>query len=425
MRFGILSQWFDPEPGPAALPGVLARGLRDRGHSVQVLTGFPNYPTGKITAGYRQRRRLDETIDGVAVRRVALYPSHDNSVPGRMANYASFAASAIASGLGAFRDVDAIWVYNSPITVSLPSWAARLTMRIPSVVHVMDLWPDALLASGFTRNGFGHRAAEAVLNPWCRTIYRSASSIAYISPGVGQALQQRGVRVDKLHYVPLWADERIFRPSDEDLRREWGISDETIVLLYAGALGEAQGLSALVDACAAVDHPHFLCLIAGSGTAEQHLREQAARVGVANIRFLGRLPAHDMTPVLATSDLTFISLRPHPLSRITMPSKTQSALASGRAILVAARGDVARVASDSAAGWAVDPGDPAAIAEGIRLACAAGRAGLADMGRNGRRYYERTFSADRGVDHIESLLIAAARSSGAGARNRSTPLPVR
>ncbi len=54
MRLGVLSQWYDPEPGGGAVPGVLARGLAGRGHDVRVLTGFPNYPRGQIYPGYRR-----------------------------------------------------------------------------------------------------------------------------------------------------------------------------------------------------------------------------------------------------------------------------------------------------------------------------------------------------------------------------------
>jgi len=76
LRVGILSQWYDPEPGSAAVQGVLARTLAARGHSVQVVTGFANYPTGKVMAGYRLARRLDEENEGgIEVRRVAPTPA--------------------------------------------------------------------------------------------------------------------------------------------------------------------------------------------------------------------------------------------------------------------------------------------------------------------------------------------------------------
>jgi len=407
MHIGLLTQWFDPEPGPAALPGVLAWGLQRRGHSVQVLTGYPNYPSGDLAAGYRMRRRMDETLGDVAVRRVALYPNHGTSAVGRFANYSSFGASALASGLDALRHLDALWVNYSPITIAWPMWAARYGMRIPAVAHVLDLWPDTLLAGGFV-DGRGYSIAKKLLDRWCGAMYRAADSVAYISPGVGDVLQKRGVPADKLAYVPMWADETIFRPSDIDMRAELGLAPDAIVLLYAGALGEAQGLDALVDACARVTDPRFVCLIAGSGTAEVDLRERAARVGANAVRFLGRIPQSRMTELMATGDFNYVGLRPHALSAITMPSKTQAAMASGRALLVAADGDLAQVVRDARVGWSVASGDVEAIASAVGAACAVGRDALHRMGSTSRAFYERTFSVDQGVQRTEALLERAA-----------------
>jgi len=408
MRVGLLTQFYDPEPGPAALPGVLARGLVARGHEVQVLTGFPNYPAGVIAPGYRMQRVLDEVLDGVNVRRVALYANHDASAMRRITNYASFGASALASGLGVLRGLDALWVNYSPITVAWPMWAARYGLKIPQVAHVLDLWPDTLLASGFMRGGHTYRLAEAGLNAWCNGMYRASESVAYISPSVGAILQRRGVPAEKLHYVPMWADERIFSPSRNDLRKELSIPEDTIVLLYAGALGEAQGLTTLVEACAKTGDPRFMCLIAGSGISESALRQRAEDLEASNIRFLGRLPQEKMTQLMATGDFNYIGLRPHALSPITMPSKTQASLASGRPLLVAAQGDVANVIYESHAGFVADPADAASIAEAIRAACVLGREKLRVMGSDAHDYYARTFSADHGVRRIETLLAHAA-----------------
>lgn len=412
MRVGLLTQWYDPEPGPAALPGVLARGLRDCGHDVQVLTGFPNYPTGDLAPGYRLSRKMDERLDGLDVRRVALYPNHDASAIRRVANYASFGASASAFGVGALRGVDALWVNYSPITVAWPMWLARLALRIPSVVHVLDLWPDTLLAGGFAQPGAAFTVVEKALHAWCRGMYAAADSVAYISPGVAPLLEQRGVPASKLHYVPMWADEAIFQPSSDDLRAELGIRDDQIILLYAGALGEAQGLSTLIRACAAVTDPRFLCVIAGSGIAESSLRDQAEASHLDNVRFLGRVPQQQMTQLMATGDLNYIGLRTHGLSAVTMPSKTQAALASGRAVIVAAEGDVADVVRQSEAGFAVDPDNVAGIAEAINSACRLGREELHTLGSRGRDYYQRTFSVEQGVSRIERLLEQARTRRG-------------
>lgn len=408
MRIGLLTQWYDPEPGPAALPGVLARGLRDRGHDVRVLTGFPNYPTGVVMEDYRISAAMDEIRDGIRVRRVAVLPSHDSSAARRIGTYSSFGASATAFGLGALRGMDAIWVNCSPITVAWPMWAAQLGLRVPAVVHVLDLWPDTLRAAGFAGTGPAYALTEKLLGRWCRSMYATASSVAYISPGVGEVLHARGVPEHKLSYVPMWADEQVYRPGAPGLRRELGLQEDQVVLLYAGALGEAQGLQTLVEACSRVDDPRFVALLVGSGISESSLRARAEAVGAHNVRFLGRVPPSRMSALMGTADLAYVALRPHPLSRMTMPSKTQAALASAVPLLVAAEGDVADVVREAGAGFCVGPGDVEEIAAVLTRACQLGTRRLHDLGAAGRRYYEREFSVKTGVDRIERLLQGAA-----------------
>ncbi len=413
MRVGLLTQWYDPEPGPAALPGALARGLARRGHDVRVLTGFPNYPTGRIAPGYRIRRRSDEVDDaGVRVRRVALYPSHDRSALRRLGTYGSFAASAVASGGDTLRGLDALWVSNSPITVSLPMWYARHVHRVPVVLHVLDLWPDSAYASGFVGTGGAGSLLARGMGGWCGAMYRSAERIAYISPGVGELLVRRGVPERKLLHIPMWADESATPTDHRDLRTELGLRDEQVVLVYAGTMGEAQGLDALLDAVALVDDPRLVCLLAGSGVCEQRLHRQADELGLANVRFLGRLPAERMPALMRAGDAHVVSLRPGGMSAYTMPSKVQAILAAGRAMLVVAEGDAAAVAVDSGAGRTASPRDPSSIADAIRDLCQLGREKLELLGRAGREFYDREYSLASGVRRVEAALEAAA----AGAR---------
>ncbi len=413
MKVSILSQWFDPEPGSAAVPGVLARALVGRGHQVQVVTGFPNYPTGHLMDGYRIRRRQDETTDdGAAVRRVALYPSHDRSGWRRFANFGSFALSATASALPALRDADAVWVYNSPATVGLPSALASARGGPPHLMHVLDLWPDSIGFSGLT-SGDAYARMGPLLNRWCDFTYRHAAAIACISRGVRDELVTRGVPDAKLHYVPVWTDEERHRPRSRDARlaETLGVAD-SFVVLYAGNLGDAQGLDGLLTACAGLgDLPALRCLIAGSGTAEKRLRAQTARLGLTNVRFLGRWPAEEMGGLMSIGDVHLVSLNDHPLAAITLPSKLPATMASGRAVCAVARGETARIVEESGAGWTVAPGDSAALADALRAAYLIGRDGTAKLGEQARRYYDRELSLDRGVDSIEDLLLGLARSS--------------
>lgn len=409
MRIGLLTEWFDPEPGPAAIPGTLARELVARGHEVRVVTGFPNYPTGVLAPGYRIRPLQRERLGGVDVVRVPLFPSHDARAATRLATYGSFGVSAATLGLPFLRGLDAMWVNYSPITVAPAMGLARYGLRIPQVVHVLDLWPDTLAASGVADSNPVGRAVLASAALVAKGMYAAAAKVAYISPGVGPLLQDRGVDAQKLAFAPMWADEQVFRPGADSMRSELGIAPDAVVLSYAGALGEAQGLHTLIEACAQVEDPRFVCLIAGSGTAEQHLRDQAAALD-APVRFVGRVAPERMSSLLATSDVAFIGLNEHPHAMVTMPSKTQATLAAGRPLLVAGRGDVAEVARRSGAAWCVPSGDVPALAGAIRQICLTDSVDLAARGAAARQYYETNFSLSSGVDAIEGLLVEAAQS---------------
>ncbi|MBO3663525.1 GNAT family N-acetyltransferase [Microbacterium stercoris] len=410
MRIGIFTQWYDPEPGPARLMGVLARELAARGHEVHVLTGFPNYPSGRIQPPYKQRVLMREVIDGVHVTRVPLYMNHDRSSIRRILNYLSFGVSSAAIGVPRLPKLDVVWVNYSPITLAFPMWAQQLGRGTPTVCEVADLWPDTVLVSGLSGAGALVRLGGRVLNAWCNAMYRSADAVTYISPSVGAILADRGVDSRRLHFIPKPADEQIFHSGGVSRRGSYGISDSTTVLVYAGALGEAQGLDTLIDAAARVADEDFLVLLAGSGTHEEALRARASELGVTNVRFLGRLSHTEMTDLYATADLAYISLASHPLSNATMPSKTQAILASGTAALVAAEGDVADVIT-AASGFTAAPGDVESIADAIRRAVSSGRPVLAELGQRSRQAYDERFSVARTTDTAEALLsrIAGAK----------------
>jgi len=403
MQIGVFSQWYEPEPAP--IPSVLASELGKRGHSVKVLTGFPNYPQGRLYDGYRMAWRLDSTVSGVPVRRVALFPSHGPSTIGRLANYGSFAATASLLGSGFLKGVDGLWVSNAPPTVGLPTWVIKARYRPRVVLHIMDFWPESLIASGFG-SIMKWRWLERALDLWLAVTYRTADSIACSSRSQIELLANRGVAPAKLSYVPIWVDEKLFRPMELDvgLAADLGVTGK-LVLLYVGAIGEPQGLDPLIEVCGQLrDEPAFHCVIAGSGAAEPRLRARAEELRLENVSFLGRWPITDITRLMSIGDVHLVSLRGDPLAELAMPSKVPATLACGKPMIVAAAGEAAAVVSGAGAGWACTPGDRDGLEAAVRDALAAGACRLREMGRQARKAYETEFAVKIGVDRVEWLL---------------------
>ncbi len=289
-------------------------------------------------------------------------------------------------------------------------WLQQLLRGTPTISEVADLWPDTMAVSGLRGAGAFTRIGQRWLERWCDAIYASSDAVVYISPGVGRVLQARGVPRERLHYIPKPADEQAFHVAGRSMRQELNVDPKAVVLLYAGAMGAAQDLGTLVEACSIVDDPRLTVLLAGSGSQEGALRRAVDLTGRSNIRFLGRFPQDRMADLLATADVAFVSLAEHPLSAITMPSKTQAILASGRPILVAANGDLASLVGSSHVGFTALPGNPESIAQAIRALLRAGNERLAEMGVLARRLYATQFSVDRTTDQIEGLLAQVAQA---------------
>lgn len=410
MKFGILSQWFDPEPGAGIICGSLARELARRGHTVKVLTGFPNYPTGYLYPGFTLRPRQDSREMNFALRRVVLYPSHDSSPFRRLLNYSSFSLSASVLGLAFLKDVDAIWVYNSPASIAVPMWAAKGFFGVPHVLHIMDLWPDSVLMTDFAPSAHTSRTTFRILNAWCQAMYKSASAIAYVSPQMKEILLNRGVPTSRLHYIPVWANEEVSSPKVLRLSKEFNLRSDEFVILYAGALGPAQGLEPFLKALTLLDaSTPVRCLIAGSGTSASSLKNLAQGWQLNNVHFLGQLPTDQISQLSQAVDLHLVSLRDSPLTYATMPSKIQGILHSGKPFIAVVNGDARTVAIESQAAFLASPGDPYSIAKAIQEAYRLGRDRLVSMGAAGEQYYRQHFATERGVDALERLLVMAAK----------------
>jgi glycosyltransferase involved in cell wall biosynthesis len=422
MRIGLISQWYDPEVG-AVIPGTIARTLSSQGHQVEVLTGLPNYPTGRIYAGYRLRHYQREVLDGVTVHRAPLYASHDSHPGRRAANYLTFAAAASVVGLSALRHVDATLVYSAPATAALPALVLHRARRIPYVLLIQDIWPQSVTASGFLRDS-SSRWVERGLQRFCDTVYRRAASIAVTSPGMADLVAARGIDERKIAVVPNCADETHFHPveRDPDLVRELG-PFRPFTVMYAGNLGEVQGLDVLVEAADLLrSHRQVGFVLVGGGVAEQRLRRMVVERGLDNVRFVAPQPITRMAQVLALGDVQLVTLRDLPLFRSTLPSKLQATLAAGRPIIAAVRGDAAAVVAASGAGITVPPGSSAQLAAAILETSALSVQERRDLGDAGRRYYETHLSRRQGVARLSALVEQASRREPAPHRRQDPRL---
>lgn len=401
MRILLLTQWFDPEP---TIKGLLfAKELERRGHEVRVITGYPNYPGGTLYPGYRIRWRTREVVEGIPVTRVPLYPSHDGSALRRIANYVTFAVSASVACLAGQRP-DVAYVYHPPATIGLPAFLLKTFRRVPFVYDVQDLWPDTLAATGMLR---APRLLQ-IIGFLLRVVYGAAATITVLSPGFRRALIERGVEPDKIKVVPNWASEERLgaQPSgSRDLRVG---PDEKFTVLFAGTMGRAQALDTVLSAAELLvkdDGVRFV--LVGGGTEATHLAAEVSRRELGNVELLPWRPAEQLGELIEGADALLVHLKDDPLFTITIPSKTQAYLRSGRPILMGVAGDAADMLREAAAGLCFPPEDAGALVDAVMSMRAMDPADRERMGTNGARFYAERLSLRVGVDAFVQIFESA------------------
>ena len=393
----MLTQYFQPEPIFKGLP--LAKALRDRGHQVEVLTGFPNYPGGKIYDGYKLRLWQREKMDGINVIRVPLYPSHDRGGLRRMFNYMSLSLSASAIGPWLIQKPDVIYIYNL-VTLGAASRILRLFNRCKVVIDVQDLWPESVASSGMMKSTF----AMGVLTHWCRRQYSKADRLIVLSPGFKANLVARGIAISKIDVIYNWCDETAIRVPEPnpDEARKWGMEGR-FNIVFAGTMGVMQSLDAVLEAARLLrdQFPDVLFTFVGGGIDVERLKELSTAQD--NIQFLPQQPQTEIGNIYSNANALLVHLKDDPVFRITIPSKIQAYLYAGKPILCGVRGDAANLVNDSGAGISFEPENAESLANAVGLLRKMDPVKLCEMGLRGRDFYSRNLSFKTGVDQIESV----------------------
>lgn len=391
MKILLLTQWFDPEPTFKGL--LFAQALRDEGHEVEVLTGFPNYPGGKVYEGYKIRAYQKDIVDGITIHRAPLYPSHDGSAIKRVFNYLSFAISTFFIGLIKTREIDVIYSYHPPLTTSLSAFLLGLCKRVPFVIDVQDLWPDTLLATGMLKN----KKALFVVGKVCDFIYKRAAKIVVLSPGFKSRIESRGVPQDKIEIIYNWCNEPALNDFEESSVK---LPDNgNLNLVFAGNLGYAQGLSTIVNAAEILQKNDIKVniILLGDGVAKSMAIEGSEAKCLKNMYFIPRVPMQQVGGILAKADMLLVHLTNNELFEITVPSRTQAYLAMAKPIIMGVSGDAADLITKSDSGVTCEPDNPISLAEAITNLSLLPDSNRAKMGINGRDFYYKELSLKIGV----------------------------
>lgn len=405
MHILIVCQYYDPEPFRIS---DIAQELSKRNHSVDVLTGIPNYPEGKYYKGYGLRKRREERRSGVRIIRVPVVPRKRGRAVDLLFNYLSFTLSASLKALAFCRpSYDVILVYQlSPILMAIPGLIAASKLGVPFILYIADLWPESLATTGGTQNKYIYNAFSKIAS----YIYNKTELIFITSQGFSKSVQSRLSMHQNIMYIPQYPEE-IYKPAtvldDAPERQEipFGFN-----IVFTGNLGVSQGLEIVLDVAEKLStYEHIHWILIGDGRARSNLESEAQARGLEKkVIFLGRRPMNRIPTYLALCDAALLCLRSEPLFSLTLPAKLQSYLACGIPVIGSIDGEASRIICEAQAGLVGPAGDRGALLANVLKMYCDTKEERSIYSMNALAYNEQKFCKKQLITTIESSLLEVA-----------------
>ena len=349
---------YSPElTGIGKYTGEMATWLAQQGHAVTVVTAMPYYPEWQIHSAYSRKFWHKEILDGVRVYRCPLYvPATINSGK-RIIHEISFVLSAaLVFLLNLFqKKYDIVISISPPFHLGLLPFLYSKIRRSVLVTHIQDLQVDAAKDLGMIKN-------KMLLNLMFsleKFFLLKSRLVSTISDGMAKKIVSKGIPFQKVCFFPNWVDTSFIRPlqKSQSLRSTFGYSDQDIIIMYSGNLGEKQGLETLIAVAKYFDEKTNLkFLIVGNGGGRKKLENLGAEARLNNLKFFPLQSYSNLPALLATPDLHLV-LQKKSASDLVMPSKLVSIFASGGVSIVTAveGSSLYRLVKESKTGIIIEP----------------------------------------------------------------------
>lgn len=359
----------------------MAKFLQTRAHELVIVASDLNYQTGKRTIE-RKGIFAEQNIEGVKILRSYIYPALHRSYFWRVISFFSFMFSSIYTSFQV-KDVDLVMGTTPPIFQAVSAWFVAWIRRKPFLLEVRDLWPEFGVSMGVLKNPLVIGLAR-----WLeKFLYKRATHILVNSPAYKDYMISKNVPADKIAFIPYGTDIDMFNPNIDGsaIRKALNVEDKFIVL-YAGALGQANDIDTILRAAQRLkENDKIYFVLFGDGKERQRLQNKATEMNLSNVIFAGVRPKKEMPKVIASANVCLAILQDIPMFRTTYPNKVFDYMASGRATVLVIDGITRDLIESSYGGVFVQPNDDKGLADTI-LDLSQNPDIVNQMGKNAREF---------------------------------------
>lgn len=394
----ILSQYFYPEPGAAQIRlGMLAKELKKLGIRVNIITGMPNYPDGKIQREYQNKFFSREKWNGINIKRIWLYAASGRRPLARLANYLSFSIF-VFFPLIFSRKTDLLFVESQPITLAIPAYLNKIFKGVPYIYNTPDLQIEHAEEAGWVKSKKIIKLAKIIEEFLMKkSLYVTVVTEAYIN----HFIEERNISKNQILFLPNGADTKKLYPSDynSDYQKKMGIFDENkIIFTFAGTFAPYQGIETILFAAKELlEFNNIQFLLAGEGPEKQKLRELSKKLRINNLSFIDS-PFDEMKDLMSITYASLVVLKDKPTANKQRLSKVIPPLACGVPVIFAGNGESAKLIIDNDCGLVIEPDRPKLLAKQIYI-LSKDKEKRDKLGGNGLKYVSNNLSWENVINN--------------------------
>jgi len=366
MHILFLSDNFPPEVNaPASRTFEHCREWVQAGHQVTVITCVPNFPKGKIFAGYRNMPWQREEVYGIRVIRVWSFIAANKGFLKRILDHQSFMVTATIAAVFV-RKVDVVVGTSPQFFTVCAAWMVSSLKHIPFVFELRDLWPESIRAVGAMKSSFWLNLLERLE----LFLYRKAALVVSVTRSFRENLISRGIAAEKIVVVTNGVDVNRFKPQPRDARlvAELGLQGK-FVAGYIGTHGLAHCLETLLAAAQRLQKDprgqDIRLIFIGDGASKEKLVAQAEEMGLENVIFVDLVSKEEVVRYWSLLDVAIIHLKKNPLFSTVIPSKLFESMGMGIPVLHGVAGESAEIVKKEGCGQIFGPENVDELCKGL------------------------------------------------------------
>lgn len=381
MKILYLHQYFKTPSEPGGTRSYwFAKELIKNGHHVTMVT----------SRNTQEKLIAEEEIEGIQVIYVRNFYDNKMGVVKRLWSFAKFIWYSTRLGLKQ-KNIDLVFATSTPLTIGISALLIKKRQKTPYVFEVRDLWPEVPIQLGAVRNS----CVKKVLYLIERIIYKNASYIIALSPGMKEGVLKQEISAEKVSVIPNMSkiDEFYNRPSNKLIAAEFGIDPSAFNVVHFGAMGLANGLETILQSAKVlkqkgIENIHFIFL--GHGKTEEKLKEICNSSQLSNIKFLGEHSMKTVSEIVNICDCSLVSFLDIPILYTNSPNKLFDSLSAGKPIIVNSAGWTKKLVLNNRCGVYVNPNFPEELVD-MLIRMQNNAKWVYEMGENSRKLAETVF----------------------------------